>query len=163
MNEIEKKNMVEVFNLLASIELALAKLYEACGKFWETDQEFWLSIARDKRGHAEYINQMSQIIAQSPDQFTLEKPFKPIFLQTAGQTAKIVIQKINNGQITKEEILNIAFDIEKSIIKAKYNDILKSQNSVYRDLADKLVTESITHQDMIQHRMNEGNKIGRIL
>jgi hypothetical protein len=163
MNEIEKKDMVEVFNILANIELAFAELYEACGKFWDPDAKFWLSIARDERGHVEYIKKMSQIIAQAPDQFTLEKPFKPIALQTAGRTAKIITQKVNSGQITQEEIFNITVDIEKSVIEAKYNEILKTENILYRDLADKLVSESYQHKDMIQQRQNEVNKVRRIL
>jgi hypothetical protein len=163
MNEIEKNDMVAVFTTLATIELAFAELYEACAKVWEADAKFWMVIAREERGHVEYINKMSQIIAQSPDQFILEKPFKPIALQTAGQTAKTVAQKVNNGQITQQEIFNIAIDIEKSIIEAKYNDILKTENKLYRDLADKLVSESYEHRNMIQLKSDEVNKVRRIL
>ena len=163
MNDIEKNEIIEVFNILANIELSFAELYEACGKFWDTDAKLWLSIAQDERNHVECINKMSQIIAQSPEQFTQEKPFKPIALQTLEHTARTVIKKVNSAKIAREEILNIALDIEKSIIEAQYNDILKTEHSGYRLLAEKLVTESYEHKDMIQQRINEVNKVRRII
>lgn len=163
MNEKEKNEIIQVFNTLANIELSFAELYEANSKFWVNEADFWLSLAREERDHVAYVKNMSQIIQQAPDQFIQGKPFRPISLQTAEQTAKTLIHKINSSQIDREEIFNIALDIENSILESKYNDILKTENSLYRDSVDKLVKDTYKHSIMIQQKLDEINKARHIV
>jgi rubrerythrin len=157
-NELEKAKLNEIIyilNTLANLELSFAELYEACGKHWDNDAKFWLSIAQEERNHNVYVNKMSELVSQFPNQFTLEKPFIPISLMTTRQMTKTVIQKINSSQITLKEILNIALDIEKSILETNYIALLKTNNKQYQDLAKSLVKESDQHKEMILQKIDE--------
>ncbi|MFB3897671.1 MAG: hypothetical protein ACE14V_15370 [bacterium] len=155
MNERIKTEILDIFSKLANSELLFFELYSVCSKYWIQDAQFWLNIAQDEQHHVTYVNQMRELINQFPEQFSQEKPFNPISLISAGQMAKIVIQKINSSQINQEEILNIAFDIEKSILECNYDTMLQTQNERYLQLAHQLVVESNMHKEMIEQQIKK--------
>jgi hypothetical protein len=158
MNPQEIDKVLQVFDLLADTETALAELYETCGKFWEADAKFWLGLATDERRHNEYIKSMRRIIAATPEQFSQEKPFQPIALQTMIYTIKTLMQKVSSNQITREEIFEVTRDIEKSVIESKYESILQSNNSQYNAIVKQIVIDTLTHKEMIEDKIRESQK-----
>ena len=158
MNEQEKNQYLELLNFLAEAESSIAELYEACSQVWKIDAPFWLEIVQEERKHTAAIKQIQNIISSSPEQFTSNEPFKPIALQTFIHMIKEILKKVNNGQLTRDNILSIARDIEQSVIETKYNRFVKTDNSEYNQLVEQIVTETHMHKDLFTQKLEEVKK-----
>jgi len=85
---------LETLKLLERLELALASFYGLCGEPAANGPEFWATLAREERQHAETLRRMSVILAQRPERFEPNRavhvaPIQAVVSATMAHTAKI--------------------------------------------------------------------------
>ena len=55
---------MELFNVLAETEMAIADFYGACGWRWPEENKFWGELVQDEKRHTEFMQRMATIIYQ---------------------------------------------------------------------------------------------------
>jgi hypothetical protein len=147
------QNLAEIMKLMEETELLIAALYETCADIWEKDRKFWIETAAEEKKHAKNIEKMARIIASRPEQFVLGRPFNMTALKTIRTGLEKEMVRVQNGRITREQMLYLARDVEASLIEKSYSEIVKTQNLEYLSLVKDIVTETARHKKNLDERI----------
>lgn len=155
------QNLTEVMTMMADTERLIAELYRNCAKQWEEDREFWLETVAEEEKHAQNIELMQRIVTEKPERFEIGRPFNKMAINTIRAGLKTQLERIKSGQFTREQILNVARDIEGSLIEKSYGDIVRTNDVEYRTLVKEIVTDTMNHKKYIEERI-QAIKAGRL-
>jgi rubrerythrin len=149
------KSIMELLSILAKTESAIADFYDACGQMWPEEREFWESLVRDERGHADVMQRMANIIYQKQDVFRVGRKINSIAVKTFNRSIEENRERCLNGNLPRERMLFIARDIERSLIEEKFHEIVTTDDLEYRSLSKTIVDETAIHKNLIDKKIKE--------
>jgi len=154
----ELSGILEVLKKMAMFEMIIGELYSLCANTWPEDGEFWLSIWRDEIRHAQFINNIIEIISKKPENFEKGRPFNVFALEKTISEIKNWMEKIERKEISCEQFLYIARDLEGGYLEDRYSEIVKTKDIEYLTLMQKIVNDTAKHKEKIIERINERTK-----
>lgn len=147
--------ILEVLRQMAIFETKVAELYSTCASTWNEDCQFWLNIWSDEISHALYINNIIEIIIRKPEVFEKGLSFSILEVQTIVSSIMGTIEAIKKGEITKDQLLLIANNLENGFIENKYGEIVKTDDAEYNILMQKIVHDTQKDKETIAHKIKE--------
>ena len=116
---------------------------------------FWLDIWKDEIKHAQYINQIIEIISKVPERFEKGRPFNVFVVETTVADIKNKIEKIKKEEIDRRSMFFIASDLEKGYLEDRYSEIVKTDDIEYKTLMQKVVDDTGNHKRKIIQKIDE--------
>jgi len=89
MINLSLENILEVMDALKTNELLIGELYKQCSVQWPEDKEFWASTEQEERSHAQYINDMKNLLQSNPADYKIGHSFNKIAAETRHHLEKI--------------------------------------------------------------------------
>ncbi len=145
--------ITEVLNILKELELKIAELYSSCSGHFPKLKEFWSELEREEKKHAKYIQNMLEVYLQNPADFIEARPFNIIAVKTVIKGVEENIVNIENNKIDQLRALNIALDIEKSLLEAKFMEYLKTDDARYNNYMKGIAGETFQHRKKIESKI----------
>jgi hypothetical protein len=144
---------IEVIELMASHEEAIAELYSAFSvKF--PDCEIWGYLYGEERKHSEWLRSILNNV------FDGSMDFSDMHMSERG--IKISIKnleknksKVEDGNIDLEEAFNIAYNLENSLIEDHYLDYFTSDNEGIMKVVNDLKSDTKAHRDLLAQKREE--------
>ena len=149
------RNLLEVMELMAANERLIGDFYQACARTWEEDRTFWLDIAAEEEKHAQYIERMTRIVSLRPDHFEIGRLFNKTAIQTIMNGIKGHLKRLRKRAITRNQAINVARDLELSIIEKNFGEILRTTDVEYLTLVKEIEEDTRQHRNSIEQRMRE--------
>lgn len=138
---------------MKNLELIIAEFYKTCGDTWIEDKDFWKNLEHSEMAHANNLERIKKIVTNAPGSFELGRQFKSAAVTTFICLVKNNTEKIKTGGISKEKAYFMALDLERSLIELKYADIIKTNNIEYKQLINKIVEETNSHNKIIDEKI----------
>lgn len=151
----ELPGILNVLGKMAMFETKMAELYSICAVTWEEDCQFWLDIWKDEISHALYINNIIEIVARKPQVFEKGRPSNVSDVQAIVTGIINTIERLQNGEITKEKLLSIANGLENGFLEDKYSEIVKTDDLEYNTLMRKIIEDTAKHKEKIILKIKE--------
>ena len=147
------QTLTEIMHTMAEIELLIAELYRTCADTWKEDREFWLETVAEEEKHAAHIKKMIKIITAKPERFEVGRPFNQTALKTIKKGLKGHLELMQEGRFSREKMLNVARDIEASLVEKSYGEIVQTNDVEYQTLMKEIVSETVNHKKAIEMRI----------
>ncbi len=149
------RDIVGLLDVLSELELKVSQFYNACAESYSEEEEFWESLVSCEKLHSCYISRISGFIKEKPEQFEVGRRFNSVAAKTVIKGVDSDIEKVKNNLIDIKKALNIARDIEMSLLEQKFFEIVKSENNEFLNLLDKIVSDTREHKVKIEKKINE--------
>ncbi len=146
----------QVTEKLLSFELILAKLYDTFAERFPEQQQFWLDIARQEKGHAKVLRKFDRFISERPDMANVVLGRFPLnLIKSTHDRIQDFIDQANDPDFTLVKALEAAVQIERTIIEQKFYEVYDSDNEQIKILLTLLTEESIQHAQKIKNKLKE--------
>jgi hypothetical protein len=116
---MNNKQIDEYYQLLEKYELSIASLYETFASVLPETKDAWMVFAKEERLHAKWINRLYAHVKDGKIQFVQTK-ITSQSIKTAIDYIENQIDKILRGNPDLKQLLNIAINIEKSIMESSF-------------------------------------------
>ncbi len=147
------KGILDTLIHMEEMEKAVSELYMSCADTWPADRIFWAELSDEEREHRNNIVRMHQIISNKPEHFEKGRPFNIFAIQTMLTGLRNNIEKIRNHDLSENNALSIARDIEQSFIEFRYSEIVKTADIEYGTLVQKILKETAQHKIKIDQKI----------
>lgn len=147
------QNLTDVMKMMAETERLIAELYRTCAEVWVEDRDFWLETVAEEEKHAKNIETMAGIIAARPERFELGRPFNQTAIKTIKAGLESNLERVKKGEINRKNMLNLARDIEASVIEKSYGEIVRTKDLEYQTLVKEIITDTFNHKKIIEERI----------
>ncbi len=151
------ESILETLDALGKNEMLIGKLYRECAELWPEDNEFWSSIEKEEYNHAQYVDEMKQILKKNPEEYKIDRGFNKTAAETVKKWIVELMDKVRKGKVSKLNMLHIVRDLEKSLLESKFHELLHSKNVAYNNFAKKITAETDQHLKKVQQKINEYN------
>ena len=134
----------ELIQLLAKHELSIAALYETfASKLPETKQE-WLVFAEEERLHAKWVDKLN--LFQKEGRIPLESTKYTVqSVKTAIDYVEKQIERVSKEPPDLKRFLNMAIDIEKSLLETAFFRLFKLTASEAQKVRTRLEEATKVH------------------
>lgn len=149
------EDIIDYLGLLSGVEREVAEFYRLCARLLGDEEEFWLSVSADELAHADNIQKMTGLVARNPERYRPGHPFNAASIRTFSMYLRSVIGRMEEGGMTREEILKTAEYIESSASELHYAKIVDTDNDEYKELALRIDAETEKHQKAIERRIEK--------
>ena len=112
-------------------------------------------MERAETKHAGIVNRIKKIISEKPDKFVLGRLFKVPAIQTMISGIQWNIQRLRKREITEQNMLFIARDLERSILENQYAQIIKGDDSGFQALMNEIVSDTVDHHEYLIQKISE--------
>lgn len=144
---------LETLELMARAEETVQRLYATCAVLWKEDEEFWRGLAGEERRHAKHIRSMIAIVTANPGRFQPGRPFSAPALKTFISGIEQDIDSVQQPNAPPLKALRLALDIEQAIIEAKFTEIVQTEDTGFRYLADEIVHDTASHRRLVEKKI----------
>lgn len=145
----ELQGILDILKEMAKFETKIAELYALSAATWKEDSQFWLGIWRDEIRHARHVEQIMDIIRKEPQMFQAGRPCNVSTLAAVNREIEDKIVMIQNGEITKDQLLFAAQSLEQGYLEAYYTEIVVTDNAEYGRLIQEIFSGTLEHKDKI--------------
>jgi CRISPR/Cas system CSM-associated protein Csm2 small subunit len=152
---MESKQTDELFQLLEKYELSIGNLYENFAQILPGAKDAWMVFANEERLHAKWINRLYEYVKDGKIELKQTK--------VTSQSTKTAIDYIENqiGRTSKgkpdlKQFLDIAIDIEKSLLESSFFRLLELSDPKTQKIRVQLEEATRAH---IQHLIDWRNNI----
>ena len=158
MNNSELEKVKEYFKALSGVESAVGGFYALCFEYWP-EEELWGNLALEEKRHSETVLAMLALAEARPENFALLKPLplKPLSLFIEGIQAAAA--KVRSGAYRKVQALAFSLDLEKTLVEARYDTLLRTEDQEYRMAVDGIKQDTGRHAKSFSARINTLNII----
>ncbi len=162
----EKKATIQdvIYNLrlISKVGNNVSDFYERCGCVFETEKDFWLTMAASGRAHAEATLKMADLIEKEPEKYRPGRFFSIASIWLFDLHLGNIVESMRAGKIQKDELLSIAVDIERSSVKLNYREIVQTDVPAYQAIARWLEENINEHRQAFEKRMEKVNQWGSV-
>ena len=143
---MDKQKIDELIQLLIKYELSIATLYETFASVLPESKNTWMGFANQERAHAKWINALDKHLKEgriSADQtkFTVQSTKTAIaFIETQ-------IDKAVKERIDLKQSLNIAVNIEKSLLESAFFTVFSLTIPQAQKIRSRLEDATKSHID----------------
>jgi hypothetical protein len=153
MNKVNLIKLQDALRVHIDLELTIAEFYKTCAENWPEDGAFWTDVSKQELQHAEYIEKMSNMISNRPDNFILGRSFNPVAINTIISGIKKNIDLVKADVLTQIKVLYIASDIEKSALESKIDEIVKTDDLGFLELVREIVLQTEKHREQFNNKI----------
>ncbi|MEA2081933.1 MAG: hypothetical protein U9O97_04280 [Elusimicrobiota bacterium] len=155
MRKDQLDNVLKTLDAMKELELQMSYLYRECSKADAGREDFWARISEQEVGHAAYIDKMIGIIGDKAQLFSAGRNFNITAVKLVIDGIKSDIEKVKSGKIKGNQLLFMASDLEQSLLEKEFTEIVKSENSQYTELADRIMEETFMHRTLLEREIRD--------
>lgn len=144
----DQRKIIEEMYHIQNCELALASLYQELTEKFRDERFFWEEAVADEINHARKIGKLIAIASPNLKRYNAGR-FKIELLKTYLERVYNHVLMIQEGKMSRKEILLIILDYEKSDIELKPFEVVKSYENEYTDFVFAFEDEIKIHADRI--------------
>ena len=145
--------LVESLQALVRLELAVGELYQSCAERWPDDGQFWLEVARQEMLHARAIERMLSLIALNPGNFAPLKAIRVKAVDTIISGIESRTEQVRSGQLSINNALHIAVDLENSIMENKFYATVQTTDPAFRTICGEIMAQTKDHKSHFENRI----------
>ena len=151
---MDETQIDKLIKLLQKYEMTIAELYETFAAVFVTSKKTWTSFAAEERLHAKWIGELYSQLKNENISFEQTKITEQS-TRTAINYIESQITKTKNDKQDLAHALNIAIDVEKSLLEKSYLNIFKLKGQKAQQVQDGLLKATKRHLDrLIEWREN---------
>lgn len=148
----------QLLELMCRAELAGAEFYKECAAVCGSeDSAFWNQLVNSECRHSQNIDRMKEIVTNKSELFEIGRLFNPVALQTFIKGINENTTKIKSGIIKPYKAYFYAYDIERSLIENKYQELLKTKDIEYNTLVKEIMNETVDHNRKLNEKIRNLN------
>ena len=156
MNTREKiiEAQAAIIDNLVLCEEAISRLYAIYAASIPEMEEFWQDLSKKEEIHANVLRSLHKQLTNGNifrDIGRFEKASTDSFLQRVNDA----ISFSRENPVTKKTAIETALGIESSVLDAHFYDIVRSDASEYRIIAERLSTDTHEHLTTVQNKLLE--------
>ena len=155
MHKVNSGNLQDIVKLLIELELAMGEFYETCSLRWPEDENFWKNIGGQELQHADYLQKMSDIISTGSEKFMLGRKVNPLAINTVVSGTKRNRELVTSNTLTKIKTLYVARDMENSALESRLDQIVKTDDLEFLELAGKILLQTQNHKNTLNNKIAE--------
>ena len=149
MSVFAKKTQIdELIQLLQKYELSIAVLYETFASILPLSEKAWIAYAKEERLHAKWINELHTQLKKENISFEQTK-FTAQSTKTAIGYVENQIDRVIKGKPDLIQALNIAINIEKSLLESAFLRVFKLNGPKAQKIQDRLEEATKLHVDRL--------------
>jgi len=152
VNNYPKEKVLEIFDIMYSIETELAALYTVYAERFPEESAFWSKISRDENNHGENVKKMKKLIPSDDFVYKVEKTFTPKAGILMLQNIKLNIKNAHEQPVSIKQAFVTARDLENSLFESKYMEFLVTNNKEFNNLIDININQTSDHKALIESK-----------
>ncbi len=146
---VNLKYCLETLALLAQAELAVGRLYGLCAQRWPQYADFWEKLAHREQQHSQYAQMLATLVETKPDEFRQGRNFTPAAINTFIGWVENASARVAKGELDSRKAFFAALDIERSVIKRNFFQIVETDNKELAGFIKKVAAETLEHSRLI--------------
>jgi rubrerythrin len=152
MSSVEQQ--LEIVELLAQHELALAELYEAYAERFIENETLWYGLVTDEKKHAAWIRAVAPKVKEGAV-IVNENTFPAETIQAGIAEVKNLATKARELDVSFIEALNIAMRQEKGLIDRNFYTAFEGDPDALKDLPKHLQEETQYHYKLVEEKFHQ--------
>ena len=145
---MNKQQIDELIQLLEKYELSIATLYETFASVLPESKNAWMAFADQERNHAKWLNTLythlkDGKISSEQTKFTVQST------KTAIDYIETQIDKTVKEKVDLKQSLNIAINIEKSLLESAFFKVFKLSIPEVQKIRSRLEEATKSHIDRL--------------
>ncbi len=145
---------MELVEMLARNEEAVAGLYRAYASQFSKHRDFWTHLAGEEMGHAKLIRKLAAEVNKGSLRIN-ESRFNKQALQTYLNYLKGELEKAQEPGLPLVYALSTTLYIEKSLIEARYIEVFEGDSEDSKKVLRHLDTDEKKHLDKVRRMVAE--------
>lgn len=145
---MNKTQIDELIQLLQKYELSIAVLYETFASILPSSEKAWMAFAKEERLHAKWISELHVQLKKEKLSFEQAK-FTAQSTKTAIGYIENQVDKVIKDKPDLMQVLNIAIDIEKSLLESAFLRVFKLNGPKAQQIRDRLEAATKSHVDRL--------------
>lgn len=145
----DAETVVEVLSHLSKLETALSELYQECAKTWQETADLWESISQEEIEHAQYLDQIAEIVQQQPNCFLLQRSFSVPAITTFTAAINRRVEMVRARTMSLRDALGVALDFENSVLEMRFIDYLRFKDATHNNLVRTIEAQTRTHRQKL--------------
>jgi len=142
-----------IIDNLAECETLIGQLYGAYAGRFPAMKEFWTKLSKTEASHARLLRTMHRILDKGSLFYNLGK-FDDKEIQHVKAITSEGLQHAIDRAFTPKKALSTALAIESSLLDAHFYDVVKSEASEFKIIAQRLSSDTRKHLESIRHAFN---------
>jgi len=139
----------QILDLLRQVELVVAELYRRFSRSFVQDRAFWEALSRDEENHAAMVEELKTTLLKNGFPFALGK-ISLVALSTYRQGVESQLNRLEKGEIQRQNAFYIARDFERTLIERSFYDMIRSEKPEYKALQEKIRRETEFHLQKLE-------------
>jgi hypothetical protein len=124
------------------------ELYWMYSEKFREHEAFWIAMADDERRNTEWVHSTIEKIKNGTIEYNRDR-FNIEAIRTTLNFVKSQIQEVKRFPGTLQNAVGNAIDIENSLAKKRFYEIIKDDNPEGRQLYQKFMDENQKHRDKL--------------
>jgi hypothetical protein len=146
-------SLLQIMKTLVRSEETVARFYSVCASAWPEHGDFWRLLILEEQRHAIQLGLMSERLRENPDRFKPGLLLDLAAIESFTVNVRHVAIQVLKGNLTPLKALITARDIERTLIEAKYAEVLHSSDPEYTRLVQGIELDTRRHHEMIIQRI----------
>lgn len=150
MEKTELERVTGILGLMSEAEAAVRDFYMACAVCWEKESDLWRDFAEEEAGHVRILERMTSLITGSPELYSVNRPFNLSAYRAFISQVRFNTEEVSRGVMPNAKAVDIAGDIEKSILESKIQELVSTEEKEYLDLVAEIINQTRRHRDVVK-------------
>lgn len=145
---------VEIIELLAAHEAAIARLYNVYGEVLTGYRDFWQRLAREETRHATWLKNLA-VLAERGEISVDRRRFAAEVIKKSMEYMDREYETAAGGLASIESALDTAGIIEKSMLESEYFKILEADSPQVQKILTALAADTDEHLQKIKRARSQ--------
>ncbi len=145
---MNNKEIDEFLQLLQKYELSIAALYESFASALPQFQDAWMAFVKEERIHAKWIGQLQAHLKNENVSFD-QKTYTLQATKIAINYLEKLVEQAKKDKPDLLQALNIAIDIEKSLLESAFLKVFKLDGPKARQIQTRLREATKIHMNRL--------------
>lgn len=147
--------VLKEIEVMAAIEIAIARLYKKCAELFHESTDFWTELSMEETGHAQVLSELAGLMRELPHEFRPGKTCAPGALRNFVSRINANFEKLDNPAITERDALLMAYQMESTVIDRNYTEVVETDHLGCAAGLQELAEASEIHRDKLISRMRK--------
>jgi len=155
MAQKDVREIVATLGLMAEAERCISRFYLLCADKLPDDREFWENISAEEVGHAASIAKMAEIVTEKVGEgFEFNRAFNRTSVNTFTLGVDASAEALKKGALAGRRIYFVSRDIEQALLEARYGEVVRTSDSGFTALLQKIMEETRRHYASLQEKID---------
>lgn len=151
-SSLKMRDIVMNLELLSNAEAQISNFYRLCAGAMPKEQDLWNHLADQELQHADAVKQMLERINLEPKLYRPGVSFGTVTIRLFDVEMQGLVEQMNHGLLSPDKLFSIALEIEDSAVELSYSRIVKTEDAIYKTLADRIERETAEHKAAIKSK-----------